>query len=586
MKFWYNPNFLAIAVIILLSIPALKNLALPGFYTSHDGETHAARIAQYYNAIGDGQIPPRMAGSLYNGLGSPIFVYIYPLPYALGSLIHFFGFSYADSFKIIMALSFIASGLFCYLWLKEITKSEKAAFIGALFYTWVPYRFSLIYVRASLSEIMAYTFLPLLLYSGTRLSKKTNLTWIAITALSLSALLLSQNLVAVITAPVIGIYFLILIIQRKSFKYLLLCTLAAIWGVAIASITYAPSLFEREYIRLDEIIRVAYYDHFVTFRQLIRSPWDYGFDLQGTANDHLSFQIGLAHVAAIGLFLILILYQSILKFFPSQKFAQYLNKITRAEIALAIFLFSALAISIILMLQTNLTVSIWQEFRFLQIIDLPWRLLGVVALSSSFIAAFLVKTIKNGVVFLILITFVLIANRNHLRINQQVNFDDKHLETYTGTATQYDEFTPIWRQTTKVPIGFDPNVSLEIKSGSAKIQNVLSKSNQIRADIDVEETSKIQINKFYFPNWRIFDNNRMLSKEEITITGATNLDLANQKDESGLMSIKLNPGVHKLSVNYEETLLRIFVNWLSVISVAIALAVILKNVRFLKFSQK
>src|SRR3989344_4862571 len=201
MKFWYNPNFLAIFSTIILSVPALKSLSTSGFYTSHDGETHTARIAQYYEALKDGQIPPRVAGAFYNGLGSPIFVYIYPLPYLLGSAIHFLGFSYVNSFKLIMALSFIFSGIFSYIWLKEILKSEKAAFLGAIFYSWVPYRFSLIYVRASLSEILAYTFLPLVLYSLTKLASNRNLIWVATSALSLSFLLLSQNLVAAMTIP-------------------------------------------------------------------------------------------------------------------------------------------------------------------------------------------------------------------------------------------------------------------------------------------------------------------------------------------------------------------------------------------------
>ena len=170
MKFWYNPNFLAIVALVILSFPALKNLAFDGFYTSHDGENHTARIAQYVNALKDGQMLPGFAGRFYNGLGSPIFVYIYPLPYLAGSIIHFAGASYANSLKILMALSFIFSGIFSYFWFKEIFKSPRAAFLGALFYMWVPYRFSLIYVRASLSEILAYTFVPIAFYSFTKLS--------------------------------------------------------------------------------------------------------------------------------------------------------------------------------------------------------------------------------------------------------------------------------------------------------------------------------------------------------------------------------------------------------------------------------
>ena len=216
VRFWYNPNFLAIITLVILSIPALKSLTQSGFYTSHDGETHAARIAQYYQAITDGQLPPRFAGSFYNGLGSPIFVYIYPLPYFLGSALHALTFSFVDSFKILMAASLVFSGVFSYLWLAEILKSEKAAFLGALFYAWVPYRFLLIYVRGSLSEVLAYTFLPLVLFCLTKLSATRNLLWIASTAVATSLLLLSQNLVAAITLPTVIGYLAILSLHQKS----------------------------------------------------------------------------------------------------------------------------------------------------------------------------------------------------------------------------------------------------------------------------------------------------------------------------------------------------------------------------------
>ena len=586
MKIWYNPDFFAILFLIILSTFALKGLAQPGFYTSHDGETHVARIAQYYQALADGQIPPRLAGSFYNGLGSPIFVYIYPLPYLLGSFIHLLGFSFVSSFKIIMMLSFIFSGIFSYLWLREIIKSERAAFLGAIFYTWVPYRFSLIYVRASLSETLAYTFLPLVFYSLTKLASKQNLIWLTISALSLSALLLSQNLVAAMTVPIIGTYILILSFKQHSARYFFRSLIALIWGFAIASVTYLPSLLERQYIRFDEIINIAYYDHFASFWQLVRSPWGYGFDLSGTVNDQLSFQIGLAHLLIITIFIILIVKKVIVRYLISRKSESFINNISKSDLILAIFFFAVLLLSILLMLQTKLTVNIWQQVKLLQIIDIPWRLLGIVALALSFLAAFVVKSIKNGLFFLVLIVFVLVANRNHLRINQSIFFDDNHFDKFYGTATQYDEFTPKWRQTTRTPIGFDPGKPIEIVAGNAQFSDILAKSNQISFEADVKTPSQIQINKFYFPNWQIFDNGHKIAQNEITITGPTNLDLARQRDNSGLMSFELSEGSHKIKAKFSETPLRIFANYLSFLSLILAIAVVLKNVKFIKSYQK
>ncbi len=571
MRFWYNPNFLAIAALIILSAPALKSLTLPGFYTSHDGETHAARIAAYYQALSDGQFPPRFAGNFYNGLGSPIFVYIYPLPYAFGSVIHFLGFSFADSFKILMAVGFIFSGIFSYLWLKAVFKSEKAAFLGALFYMWAPYRFSLIYVRGSISELLAYTFLPLLLFSITKLWKENTWKWLAISVLSFSALLLSQNLVAILAAPLIAGYAIVLALNKNFARMLRNSAIVAIWGFLLSAVTYLPSVFERRFTRFDEIIRTAYENHFVTLKQLIRSPWGYGFDLPGTVNDQISFQIGLAHI----LILLLVFFLLVYAFFKKKL------SFSKAENWLIFFFFAIALLAIFLMLQIKPNTIIWQKIKFLHFIDLPWRLLGIVSVSLAYLAAFAAKALKPGLIFIFLVLAVLIANRNHLRINQSLMWPDDHFSDYSGTATQYNEFTPIWRQSTKVPIGFDPSINVENLSGESSLSNVRAKSNRLSFEVDVNsESAQIRINKFYFPGVTIFVDGQKLSlHQEFEITNTTSLDLDSEQDASGLMSIKLTKGGHEVDVKFGETPTRLFANYLSLGSFLLAAGLVLRNVK-------
>ena len=576
VKFWYNPNFLAILFLLFFSIPALKSLSIPGFYTSHDGETHTARIAQYYQAILDGQIPPRYAGSFYNGLASPIFVYIYPIPYLAGSIVYLLGFSYVNSFKILMALTFLASSLFTYLWLKEVFKSEKAAFLGALFYSWVPYRFSLIYVRASISELLAYAFLPAVLYSLTRLLKVKNFKWVAISTISIALLFLSQNLVALIAFPVIGGYILINSILAKSIKSFILASLAGIWGFTISAVTYLPSLFERDFIKFDQIIKDAYPNHFVTLWQLIHSPWGYGFDLPGTINDQMSFQIGLAHLAVFAIAIFLVGYFFLSKSNPIKKLGNYFFKeVSGRNLILAIFFIICFLVSVFLMVETQPTVFVWQNFRPLQTIDIPWRFLGICVLVASFLAAFVAKTIKQNLLFVLLILFVLVANRNHLRINQSLIRDDIFFRNYTGHATQYSEFAPKWRQTVRVPIDFDKETKVQILSGDASISNIWSNSKRVIFDIDVlSSQSQVRVNKFYFPGVQIFlDGHWLTPFKDVVITDAKSLHLEKEQDSSGLILLNLKAGKHHIDVKFGETTLRLFADWLSLASVLLALGV-------------
>lgn len=561
-----RPGVLAIIAITVLSLSALANLAKPGFYTSHDGETHTARMAQYYQAIVDGQLPPRFAGTLYNGLGSPILTYIYPLPYLAGSLIHSLGFSFTDSFEIIMALGFVLSGIFAYLWLKEVFQSDRAAFLGALFYVWVPYRFLLIYVRGSISENTAYAILPLVFYCLTKLQQKGNPFWTATTALSLSLLLLSQNLVAAMFLPIIGVYVLILAIAKKSPRYLISASVAGIWAICIATVTYLPAIFERKFVRFDEVYALTYLDHFVSLKQLIHSPWGYGFSLSGF-DDLMSFQIGLAHLLVLGIFLLILAGRVLSKF-----------KTSADTQVLSLFFTLVVATTVILMIQTRATIFFWQHFEPITRIDYPWRLLGITTFAASFIAAYVAKTVKPGLIFIFLVAAVLVANRNHLRINLPTYFDDNFALFYTGTATQLGEFTPKWRQSTRVPIGFDPATHVELVSGNAKIANVVARSNEVTFDAIVADDARIRINKFYFPGWNVqIDGTKLIPFGDLTITDTNTLLLDVEQDASGLMMIDLAKGEHQIGAKFAETKLRLFANFLSLGSFLLALTVLART---------
>lgn len=563
MKFWYNPHFVSIFFLTIFSIIALKSLALPGFYTSHDGETHVARIAQYYLALSDGQIPPRWAKTLHGGLGSPIFVYIYPLPYLLGSLVHALGASFTNSFKILIATSFVLSGIFAYLWLREIFESEKAAFLGALAYMWVPYRFALIYVRASLSETLAYTFLPLLLWSLTKLAKNTNLKWMAVSSLILALLMLSQNLVVYMTIPLVAIYVLLQVFWQKSPKYFLAALFVAVWGFGMTAITYLPDLFERNYVHFDELFQNVYKSHFVTFAQLIHSPWGYGFDLPGTVNDQLSFQIGLAHILIILISFLILLLAIIKK-------VSFIKETTLLQKTLAVFFLVVLIISVLLMLETRATYLIWKNFKPLQIIDIPWRLLGIVALSTSFLASFVAKSLKSGLIFILLAAAFLIANRNHLRINETKLYDDRFFLNYAGSATQLNEFTPKSRSSSGVTDQFRQRI--EVVRGDVKITDVIQKSNHLSFTAESSQISRLLVNIAVFPGWQVLmDGKNFQSVDDPVIFRQL---YRPDRDNTGLFYLIVPTGTHHFTFKFTETKSRTLANLLSLVSVSAALTVL------------
>src|SRR3990172_9009087 len=94
-------------LLIFISFLFLTPIFSPNFYMSHDGEAHVARFAAYFQAFADGQIPPRWAGNLNSGYGTPLFIFFYPLPGYIASLLHIFALNFENIFKLLVAGSFI-----------------------------------------------------------------------------------------------------------------------------------------------------------------------------------------------------------------------------------------------------------------------------------------------------------------------------------------------------------------------------------------------------------------------------------------------------------------------------------------------
>src|SRR6185369_6183787 len=108
--------------------------------------------------------PPRWAGNLNFGYGTPIFIFYYPLPGYLASLFHSGGLSFETIFKLIIGASSLLAPVSFYLWARLLFKKESAL-IGALLYGLAPYHFLDLYVRGDVAEMMAFVFVPLVFWS-------------------------------------------------------------------------------------------------------------------------------------------------------------------------------------------------------------------------------------------------------------------------------------------------------------------------------------------------------------------------------------------------------------------------------------
>jgi len=242
-------------ITILLSTAIMLIVVLPFFHNSyfpmHD-DTQPTRIYLMAQALQDGQFPVRWVQYLGYGYGYPIFNFYAPLPYYMGSVPIFLGFDAVDSAKILFG--FLTAGAFItmFILLKQFVKTPPAI-VGASIYLLFPYHAVNTYVRGALSEQFGYLLIPLIMlfyfkmFEGKSGSKK----WLVILSISLSFLIISHNLSALMAAivfgPLIVVHSIISKEKKTHLKYLFVSLLIAL---GFSAFYILPVVFEWKPIRI------------------------------------------------------------------------------------------------------------------------------------------------------------------------------------------------------------------------------------------------------------------------------------------------------------------------------------------------
>lgn len=522
MKSVFKRNIWLILLILIGLIPLL-DLFHAGVPLTHDIETHLGRVASFYQSLTEGNLFPRWAGNLNWGYGTPILSFVYPLPSYLASVFLFLGFSLINSVKIIFVLTYILSGIFMYLWIKEIW-GKKAGIVSAVFYLFAPYRFVDLYVRGALGECVAFLFLPMILY----FLKKKNFFGISF---SMAGLILSHNMLALIfLIPILG-YLGYLSFLGKTFRDKLsnaFCfLLSAIYGFTLSAFFWLPAVFEAKYT-LRDIVSRGNVNGFENFPRLIWSSWNYG------GSGQFSVQVGLLQ------WLIIIL----------TAFLIWKLKKNGGKLWLYIlFLYICFWLSIFFILPVSQ--GFYKITPFLQNFQFAWRWLSLAIFPPAVFAGLLIyffpeKLKSLAVVLVVLITILL--NKDFVRPVGFLNKPDSfYQKVYQGT-TDTGEASPIWS------IRFMEKKAaahLEIIDGTAYIKEVSRTTTEHVYNIEAETQSRFRENTLYFPGWRVLVDGKETAVEF--------QDQANR----GLMTFYVSEGKHRLEIIFGETKLRSLANLIS-----------------------
>ena len=112
-------NFIFLFFLTLFFLVPFSRIFSVKFVDGHDFILHFRMIYILEKYLSEGILFPRWLSEATYGYGSPVFTFMWGVPYYLGALLHKFGLSYEYIFKILLILPNLLSGIGCYLWLKS-----------------------------------------------------------------------------------------------------------------------------------------------------------------------------------------------------------------------------------------------------------------------------------------------------------------------------------------------------------------------------------------------------------------------------------------------------------------------------------
>lgn len=215
---------------------------------SQDITFHINRFVGLANAFEEGQILPKIYPYANNGFGyaTPLFycdLFLYPF-----AILYHFGLSVVWCYKLCVLFYTTLGNIFIYLIFKKETNNRKLSLLASFLYLTCSYHLLNIFIRGALGEILAMTFVPLVLYAIYRILVKHEDCFVFL-GISFSLLVQSH----LISSLLYGIFFfcmivVFLIMNRKDFSLIKKTIITIIKGTIIALLLcawYLLPMFEQ-----------------------------------------------------------------------------------------------------------------------------------------------------------------------------------------------------------------------------------------------------------------------------------------------------------------------------------------------------
>ena len=358
------------ALLGVLAVGLLAARPLFDLRLIHGADTlpHYYTLVQLDHLVRQGILYARWFPYKASGFGAPFFQYYAPLAFYVAEGFVSVGVEMLAAFRLAWGLTLVGSALGMYLWARDML-DEGPALVAATAYVCGPYMLFNAFFRGGFTEQFALMVMPFVLWAFRRLALTGRAPYLAAGALGYAALNLFHTLTALIFAPALLAYTIVLAKEYarppgsiRTWRNLLLMLWVTIGlGLGLSAFFWLPAFLERNAL-MTELVSgspaLDYRYNFISLRQLFATP------LTAAPRPALSFIT--ASLAAVGIF------------------AQ-LRKRTRASTAWEIWL-AALITGGCILLALPFTAWLWDALPLLHLFQFPHRFLSVAVVFLAFLA--------------------------------------------------------------------------------------------------------------------------------------------------------------------------------------------------------
>lgn len=523
----FKKELLSIIVILIVSFALTADLLFhQGNNLTYDGRIHTATMAQFWQAISEGELPVRWSNNFAN-FGLPLPIFAHQIPAYLGAIFIGLGFSAVTAYSLVMLLAVLLGNIFLYWYLRKYFRLELSL-LGIIFYSFFAYKILNIYTRGALPEVFASSFVPLILLGIDYLFELRYAIGLGLFVLGLSSLALTHPMLLFIFLCLISVYVVFKFSQSRQKKALIYILLGVGLALLISAYYLLPLMMELRYLYQGTAKNIIDSSNFLGLENFIENGWYYFYSHPGPRGHFLTF--GKIEISALVFGFLVALHNW-------RKLSKGNSKNLKT---LSFWLLSSLG-AIVLTLPISAKLYTLPGFRDLQF---PWRFINILQISVVLVFLFALKMtpwLNKNKFLLGFIAIILVLRVPELYGKNYTIIDDSYFN-FTKTNLHSQSLNTVWSDNSEnYPT---KTKQAEIIDGNGEVKITKLKNSSREYALSGQNKLRVLDNTFYFPGWKVW------------VDGTETPIEFQDPNFRGLITYEVPAGEHQVLLKYTNTKIR------------------------------